>query len=67
MNNNGGYISKVETDWEPWFAWHPVSTIDKKVVWLKDLQRRWIHYFVRDSKDNIVWEETSLQYKTTIN
>ena len=63
MNNIGGYLTKIQGEWTPWFAWHPVSTVDKKVIWLKDLQKRQTYYFVKDLKDNIVWEETVLEYK----
>lgn len=28
------------SNWEPWFAWAPVRTIDGKKVWLKKIYRR---------------------------
>lgn len=27
-------------EWGPWFAWHPVETIDTKLVWLQTVERR---------------------------
>ena len=28
--------------WAPWFAWHPVRTLDGRFLWLRRVRRRWI-------------------------
>lgn len=34
---------RIETDYEPWFAWRPVM-IDDKLIWLQTVLRKEIHY-----------------------
>jgi len=29
------------SDWEPWFAWHPVTTVSNNRIWLKTVYRRY--------------------------
>lgn len=29
-----------EYEWHKWFAWHPVITKDKKILWMKIVQRK---------------------------
>ena len=29
------------TQWQPWFAWHPVLTKQGEWVWLETVYRRW--------------------------
>jgi hypothetical protein len=31
------------SDWLPWFAWKPVRTFDRRLVWLRWVCRRCIH------------------------
>lgn len=31
---------KALAQWRPWFAWHPVQTIDGRWAWLRTVERR---------------------------
>lgn len=50
MSVNGAHklsSSKTEikmvtySDWEPWYAWHPVTTISGRKIWLNTVYRRY--------------------------
>ena len=28
-------------EWERWFAWHPVETLDGTLAWLEVVERHW--------------------------
>jgi len=34
------YEKAVGIEWRTWFAWYPVTTIDFKVVWLEEVERK---------------------------
>lgn len=53
--------------WAPWFAWHPVRTLDGRFLWLRRVRRRWNPMFElralipEDSGDYVGgWEYRSL-------
>ena len=31
------------SDWNNWFAWHPVRTENGEWVWLETVERKWYH------------------------
>lgn len=61
--NLGGYVSFLEGDWEPWFAWHPVSTKEKTVVWLKTIQRRKVCVIIKNLNKNLASSYNYFEHK----
>jgi len=31
---------KYRDNWQPWFAWHPVSVTNNQIAWLETVERR---------------------------
>lgn len=30
-----------QTQWQRWFSWHPVETVDQRFAWMRMIERRW--------------------------